>query len=60
LFPLVKNDDDDAMFDLVQQYLERPGWRNQIGAACREFAVKKLAWAPVARQHLETYDALAN
>jgi glycosyltransferase involved in cell wall biosynthesis len=60
LFPLVKNDDDDAMFDLVQQYLERPGWRNQIAAACREFALKKLAWPIIARQHLETYETLTN
>ena len=60
LFPIVKNDDDDAMFDLVEQYLDRSGWRNQIGAACREFAVKRLAWPVIARQHLETYNTLTN
>lgn len=60
LFPVVDNDDDDAMFDLVEQYLDRPGWRNQIGVACREFAVRKLAWPVIAKQHLTTYETLAN
>ncbi len=60
LFPLVKNNDDDAMIDLVGQYLNKGNWRDEVSRACREFAVNELAWPIVAKQHLETYEALTN
>jgi glycosyltransferase involved in cell wall biosynthesis len=60
LFPVVKNNDDDAMVDLVGQYLVNIPWRNEVSRACRDFAVTQLAWPLVARQHLETYEQLAS
>jgi len=59
IFPIVANDDDDAMIALVNRYLENPAWRNNTSLLCREFAETQLAWPLVARQHLETYEALA-
>jgi len=58
LFPVVANNDDDAMIALVEQFLNRPMWRDEISRAGREFAVNKLAWPLIAQQHLETYEAL--
>jgi glycosyltransferase involved in cell wall biosynthesis len=60
LFPVVRNNDDAAMIDLVGQYLAKPEWRSEVSRACRQFAVSQLAWPLIARQHLETYQALAN
>jgi len=58
LFPVVKNDDDSAMVDLVEEYLNGPARRNEVSRACRQFAVKELAWSIIAQQHLKTYEAL--
>ena len=55
IFPLVDNNDDDAMAALVEQYLANPGWRDEVGGRCRRFAEEKLAWPLVARKHLEIY-----
>ena len=60
LFPVVKNDDDDAMVDLVNEYLNSSTRRNEVSRACREFAVTQLAWPIVAQQHLKTYESLAS
>jgi glycosyltransferase involved in cell wall biosynthesis len=59
IYPVVRNNDDDAMIALIEQYLAQPGWRNRIAQQCREFAVRTLAWPLIARQHLEAYEALA-
>ena len=56
--PIVTNNDDDAMIDLVGQYLENRPWRDEVSRACREFAVRQLAWPLVAKQHLEAYEEL--
>lgn len=58
IYPVVKNDDDDAMIALVEQYLASPDWRDEIGRKCREFAEQKLAWPLVAQKHLEAYREL--
>ncbi len=55
LFPVTDGDDDDAMISLVEQYLSRPAWRDQVARACRAFAETRLAWPLVAQQHLEVY-----
>lgn len=60
LFPVVKNDDDDAMVELVGEYLKSSARRNEVARACREFAVNELAWPLVAQQHLKTYESLAS
>jgi glycosyltransferase involved in cell wall biosynthesis len=59
LYPVVKNDDDDAMVDLIEQYLAKGTWRNEVALACRKFAVSELAWPLIAKRHLETYEMLA-
>jgi glycosyltransferase involved in cell wall biosynthesis len=55
ILPVVANNDDDAMVALVEQYLSKPKWRDDIGKRCRQFAEQKLAWPLVAQQHLEIY-----
>jgi glycosyltransferase involved in cell wall biosynthesis len=60
VFPIVKNDDDDAMIDLVEEYLAHPSRREEVSRASREFAVKELAWPLIAAQHLETYETLTS
>ena len=59
LFPVVANNDDSAMIDLIEEHLNRPGWRNEIGKASREFALNELAWPVIAKKHLEIYETLA-
>lgn len=60
IFPVVKNNDDRAMVDLVGEYLASNARRNEVGRACRRFAVRELAWPKIAQQHLESYERLAN
>jgi glycosyltransferase involved in cell wall biosynthesis len=36
-FPVVANNDDDAMIALVERYLAAPAWRNEAARRCREF-----------------------
>lgn len=55
LFPLVENNDDEAMIGLVEQYLDDPEWREEVAGACRTFAEEKLAWPGIARRHVEAY-----
>jgi glycosyltransferase involved in cell wall biosynthesis len=57
IFPVVANNDDDAMMALVEQYLSQPAWREQTGKAGRAFAEENLAWPLVARQHMTVYQA---
>lgn len=59
LFPIVPNDDDDAMIALVERYLKEREWRDEVAERCRAFAESQLAWPLIARQHLETYEELA-
>lgn len=58
LFPIIANNDDDAMIALVEEYVSRPNWRNETSGKCRQFAEKFLAWPPVAQKHLEAYREL--
>jgi glycosyltransferase involved in cell wall biosynthesis len=59
LFPIVTNDDDDAMIALVERYLREREWRDATALKCRQFAETELAWPLIARQHMEVYEALA-
>lgn len=58
VFPLVANNDDEAMIHLVEKFLDDSSWRNEVAARCRQFAVNQLAWPIVAQQHLAAYEAL--
>lgn len=55
IFPIIANDDDNAMIDLVEKYLDNPDLRNEVAISCRNFAEEKLAWPVVAQKHLEVY-----
>jgi glycosyltransferase involved in cell wall biosynthesis len=59
IFPIVANDDDDAMIDLVEKYLDNSDLRNEVAISCRNFAEQKLAWSVVAQKHLEVYQKLS-
>jgi glycosyltransferase involved in cell wall biosynthesis len=58
LYPVVANDDDDAMVALVERYLADATWRHAVGAHCRAFAERELAWPIIARHHLKAYTEL--
>lgn len=58
VFPIIANDDDDGMIGLIEQYLDRPSWRDEIARAVRAFAETHLAWPAVARAHLDAYREL--
>jgi glycosyltransferase involved in cell wall biosynthesis len=58
IFPTIAADDDNAMVDLVGQYLSQPAWRDEISRKCRRFAEEFLAWPLVAQRHLQTYQEL--
>jgi glycosyltransferase involved in cell wall biosynthesis len=59
IYSVVANNNDDEMISLVEQYVSRPAWRDQVGKSCRAFAEERLAWPLVARQHLDIYKQLA-
>lgn len=59
VFPVVRNNDDDSMVELVGKYLASPSWRNEMSRRCREFAVEQFAWPIIAQQHLKLYETLA-
>lgn len=59
IYPVVANNDDEAMIDLIEQYLMQPEWRNEIAKECRQFSVDNLAWPIIAQKHLEAYQALS-
>jgi glycosyltransferase involved in cell wall biosynthesis len=59
VFPVVRNNDDEGMLHLVERYLNNRTWRNEVADRCRHFAVTRLAWPLVAREHLAVYEALA-
>lgn len=58
IYPIVTNNDDDRMVDLVEKYLVDPIWRGKISQQCRRFAEEKLAWPIVVEKHLQTYMGL--
>jgi glycosyltransferase involved in cell wall biosynthesis len=58
IFPLVNNNNDEAMIALIEQYLSQTTWRDEIGNKCRQFAEHTLAWPLVANRHVEAYREL--
>lgn len=57
LFPVVPNNDDDAMIVLAEGYFGNPDLRASVSVASRRFAEEKLGWEHTTRQHR---DALAD
>jgi glycosyltransferase involved in cell wall biosynthesis len=60
IFPVVRNNDDNAMVELAGQYLADDSWRNEMSRRCREFAVNEFAWPLIAQRHLNIYETLAS
>lgn len=58
IYPVVDNDDDEKMIELVEQYLDRSDWRAEISRNCRQFAETKLAWPIAAQEHMRVYQSL--
>jgi glycosyltransferase involved in cell wall biosynthesis len=58
-YPVVANNDDDAMIGLVEQYLAQPAWRDEISQNCRRFAEETLAWPLIAKRHWEIFKELS-
>lgn len=58
LYPVVANDDDAAMLDLIIAYLEDPKWRDEISKRSRHFAEEKLSWDVIAPQYADLYKRL--
>jgi glycosyltransferase involved in cell wall biosynthesis len=59
VFPIVANNDDDTMIALMEHYLSKSDWRDEMSRKCRQFAQETLAWPLVAEKHLQTYRELA-
>ncbi len=57
-YPLVHDNDDDAMIALVEKYLDNLDWRNEISQRSRKFSEKTLDWEVVTQMHLEAYQYL--
>ncbi len=55
LFPVVANDDDDAMISLIERYLNSPDWRDSVSRSLRRFAEESLPWQVIAKKHLQAY-----
>ena len=58
VYPLVENDNDDAMISLLLHYLDNPAERNRVSVACRNFAVQTLNWKSIAEKHLEVLNKI--
>jgi glycosyltransferase involved in cell wall biosynthesis len=58
VYPVVANDDDGAMLDLIIAYLEDPSWRDEMSKRSRRFAEEKLPWDVIALQHADLYKRL--
>jgi glycosyltransferase involved in cell wall biosynthesis len=59
VFPIVPNNDDEALIALVERFVGDAHWRHEIARRCRHFAVTQLSWPLIAREHLAAYEALA-
>jgi glycosyltransferase involved in cell wall biosynthesis len=59
VYPVVANNDDDAMIALVEEYLNNENRRNEVGEKCRAFAEQSLSWLLVAQKHIEAYKELS-
>jgi len=58
VFPVVENNDDNALYEELCRFLDSPALCEQTGAACREFAETQLSWLKIAAIHEEFYKSL--
>lgn len=55
VYPVVANNDWQAMADLLLQYYNNPQYRDQIANDVRAFSLQELDWHVVVKQHIEVY-----
>jgi len=58
VFPVVENNNDEAMLALIDRHLAQPAWRDQIARDSRAFAESHLAWPLIAGRHADLYRKL--
>jgi glycosyltransferase involved in cell wall biosynthesis len=58
LYPIVSNNDDEAMIDLVEKYLSDMEWHHAVSKRIRHFAEENLKWKTTAEKHLQAYAQL--
>jgi glycosyltransferase involved in cell wall biosynthesis len=58
IYPVVANDDDEAMINLIKRYLANSDWRGEVAKKSREFTEQNLAWPIIAQKHMEVYKTL--
>lgn len=59
IYPLIANDDDRSMIELLNSYLEDDSRCMEVSRAARRFAESNLAWPLVAQRHMEVYTELS-
>jgi glycosyltransferase involved in cell wall biosynthesis len=59
VFPVVRNDDDQAAFEMVVRLLDDESHRASLSLAGRAFAMDTLAWQQVIPRHLAVYEGMA-
>lgn len=60
VYPVVANNDDDAMIHLIERYLADRGWRDKMAEESRRFAEETLRWSKVQQAHLDAYRELSD
>ena len=60
VYPVVANNDDDAMIELIGRYLSSREWRDQMACSCRRFADETLSWPKSQQAHLDAYRELCD
>jgi glycosyltransferase involved in cell wall biosynthesis len=58
VYSVIASEDDDAMVELVERYLNSESLRDETGKKCRAFAEQSLSWSLIAQQHLTAYKEL--
>lgn len=58
VFPIVENDNEQGMIDLVNRYIADRQYRERIAEESRNFALEHLSWNLIANQQLALYQTL--
>jgi glycosyltransferase involved in cell wall biosynthesis len=58
VFPVIRNDDDQAAFELVVRLLDDAPYRASLASAGRAFAIDILGWRQVISRHLSVYEGM--
>jgi glycosyltransferase involved in cell wall biosynthesis len=59
VFPVVRNDDDQAAFEMAVRLLDDAPYRASLALAGRAFAIDILGWQQVIPRHLAVYQGMA-